>query len=393
MTGPLVFLVAAEPSGDNLGAKLIDALRRATGGEVRFAGIGGERMEAAGLTSLFSIGDLSVMGFAEVLPRLPTIFDRLRRTAAAIRERRPDVIVLIDSPSFGLRVADRIRDTGIPVVQYVAPQLWAWRPGRARKLARRVDAVLALLPFEPEFFGRLGVNCVHVGHPVLEEALIDADGAAFRARHSIAADGKLVAILPGSRVGLFRRMAPIFLETATLLAAGRGNVTFVLPHVANTAALSAEFAARLPGRTIPVTSVADKRAAFGAADVALSISGTTTLELAVAGLPTVVGHRVNALSAFLARRLIKVPFVAMPNVIAGRAVVPELLQEDCTPAKLAGELAKLLDDPQAAARMRADLASVCDALGRREIAQGPGHLPSDRAAARILEEVSRRRAP
>jgi lipid-A-disaccharide synthase len=392
MTGPLVFLVAAEPSGDNLGAKLMAALRRATGDDVRFAGIGGERMEAAGLQSLFSIGDLSVMGFAEVIPRLPVIFDRLRRTEAAIRERRPDVVVLIDSPSFGLRVADRVRDTGIPVVQYVAPQLWAWRPGRARKLARRVDAVLALLPFEPEFFGRLGVPCVHVGHPVLEEALIAADGSAFRARHSIPADDKLVVVLPGSRVGLFKRMAPVFLETARLLAAGAG-LTFVLPHVANTEALSADLAGQLPGRTIRVASVEDKRAAFGAADAALSISGTTTLELAVAGLPTVVGHKVNALSAFLARRLIKVPFVAMPNVIAGRAVVPELLQEDCTPAKLAAEMAKLLDDPAAAARMRADLASVCDALGRKEIALGPGHLPSDRAAARILEKVRPRPAP
>ena len=393
MTGPLVFLVAAEPSGDNLGAKLMAALRRATDDDVRFAGIGGERMEAACLQSLFSIGDLSVMGFAEVIPRLPVIFDRLRRTEAAIRERRPDVVVLIDSPSFGLRVADRVRDTGIPVVQYVAPQLWAWRPGRARKLARRVDAVLALLPFEPEFFGRLGVPCVHVGHPVLEEALIAADGSAFRARHSIPADDKLVVVLPGSRVGLFKRMAPVFLETVRLLTAGRASLTFVLPHVANTEALSADLAGQLPGRTIRVASVEDKRAAFGAADAALSISGTTTLELAVAGLPTVVGHKVNALSAFLARRLIKVPFVAMPNVIAGRAVVPELLQEDCTPAKLAAEMAKLLDDPAAAARMRADLASVCDALGRKEIALGPGHLPSDRAAARILEKVRPRPAP
>ncbi|MBI3505720.1 MAG: lipid-A-disaccharide synthase [Proteobacteria bacterium] len=392
MTGPLVFLIAAEPSGDNLGAKLLVALRRATGDAVRFAGIGGERMAAASLESLFPIGDLSVMGFAEVVPRLPTIFDRLRRTAAAIRTSRPDVVVLIDSPSFGLRVADRVRDTGIPIVQYVAPQLWAWRPGRARKLARRVDNVLALLPFEPEFFGRLGVPCVHVGHPVLEEALLAADGAAFRARHAIPADRRVVVVLPGSRVGLFRRMAPVFLEAARLVAAGRGDLTFILPHVANTETLSAELARALPGGAIRISSAADKRAAFVAADAALSISGTTTLELAVAGLPTVVGHRVNALSAFLARRLIKVPFVAMPNVIAGRAVIPELLQEDCTPPRLAAELATLLDDPAAAARMRADLASVCDALGRREIALGPGHLPSDRAAARILEQV-RRRAP
>jgi lipid-A-disaccharide synthase len=391
MTGPSVFLVAAEPSGDNLGAKLMAALRRATGGDVRFSGIGGERMAGEGLETLFPIADLSVMGIAEVLPRLPTIFDRIRRTVAAIRTARPDVVVLIDSPSFGLRVADRIRDTGIPVVQYVAPQLWAWRPGRAKKLGRRVDAILALLPFEPAFFAGLGLACVHVGHPVLEDALV-ADGTKdFRARHSIPDGRRLVMVMPGSRVGLFRRMAPVFLEAVRLLAKGRDDLVFVLPSVRNTEALCAGLAAALPDTTVRIESAADKRAAYLAADVALSISGTTTLELAVAGLPTVVGHKVNALSAFLARRLIKVPYVAMPNVIAGRIVIPELLQEDCTPQRLAGELARLLDDPAAAARMRADLASVCDALGNAEIAKGPGHLPSDRAAAAVLDAIRRRR--
>ncbi|MBL8834086.1 MAG: lipid-A-disaccharide synthase [Rhodospirillales bacterium] len=390
MSGPSVFLVAAEPSGDNIGAKLMAALRRASDG-VRFAGIGGERMAGEGLQTLFPIGDLSVMGIAEVVPRLPTIFDRLRRTAAEIRAARPDVVVLIDSPSFGLRVADRIRDTGIPVVQYVAPQLWAWRPGRAKKLGRRVDAILALLPFEPAFFAGLGLACVHVGHPVLEDVLTGSDRQEFRRSRSIPAGRRLVMVMPGSRVGLFGRMAPVFLETARLLARGRDDLTFVLPHVRNTEKLSERLAAELPGEAIRIESAAEKRAAYLAADVALSISGTTTLELAVAGLPTVVGHRVNALSAFLARRLIKVPFVAMPNVIAGRAVIPELLQEDCTPERLAGELATLLDDPAAAARMRADLAAICDALGNAEIAKGPGHLPSDRAAAAVLAEISRRR--
>ena len=388
MTATRIFLVAGEPSGDNLGAKLMAALKRATGGAVEFSGVGGERMAGEGLASLFPLADLSVMGIAEVLPRLPTVFERLKRTAASIRETRPDVVVLIDAPSFGLRVADRIRDTGIPVVQYVAPQLWAWRPGRAKKLAGRVDRLLALLPFEPEFFARLGIACTHVGHPVLEDGLVPADGAAFRARHGIDAATRLVVLLPGSRRGLFGRMAPVFRDAAHALAASRADVAFVLPHVADTEALSAALAADLPGGAIRVGAPADKRAAFAAADAALSISGTSTLELAVAGLPTVVGHRVNALSAFLARRLIKVPFVAMPNVVAGRMVVPELLQADCTPARLAAELARLLDDEAAAARQRADLGAVCDALGRAEIARGPGHLPSDRAAAAVLDAVA-----
>jgi lipid-A-disaccharide synthase len=388
MSGRRIFLVAGEPSGDNLGAKLMAALKRATGGAVQFSGVGGERMAGEGLASLFPLSDLSVMGLAEVVPRLPTIFARLRQTADAVRRERPDIVVLIDAPSFGLRVADRVRGSGIPVVQYVAPQLWAWRPGRARKLGRRIDAMLALLPFEPAFFAKLGLACTHVGHPVLEEALAPADAAGFRARHDIAASAPLVVVLPGSRSGLFKRMAPIFAAAAQAIAQTRPNAAFVVPYVANTQAASAAFAATLPGKVVRVAEPAEKRAAFRAADAALSVSGTSTLELAVAGLPTVVGHRVNALSGYLARKLIQVPFVAMPNVIAGRLVVPELLQADCTPAALAASVGRLLDDPAAASAMRADLASVCDALGQGDIARGL--LPSDRAAAAILAVLKAR---
>ncbi len=383
MTATRIFLVAGEPSGDNLGAKLMLALKRATGGAVEFSGVGGERMAGEGLGSLFPLSDLSVMGLAEVVPRLPTIFARLRQTADAIKAARPDIVVLIDAPSFGLRVADRIRGSGIPVVQYVAPQLWAWRPGRAKKLKGRIDAMLALLPFEPEFFAKLGLACTHVGHPVLEDALAPADAAGFRGRHGIAPTAPLVAVLPGSRAGLFGRMAPIFAAAANALAATHPHAAFVVPYVANTEAASAAFAAALPGKVVRVADPAEKRAAFRAADAALSVSGTSTLELAVAGLPTVVGHRVNAFSGWLARKLIQVPYVAMPNVIAGRVVIPELLQADCTPAALAAAVAHLLDDPAAAAKMRADLAAVCDALGQSEIARG--RLPSDRAAAAILD--------
>ena len=383
MTATRIFLVAGEPSGDNLGAKLMLALKRATGGAVEFSGVGGERMAGEGLKSLFPLSDLSVMGLAEVVPRLPTIFARLRQTAEAIKTTRPDIVVLIDAPSFGLRVADRIRGSGIPVVQYVAPQLWAWRPGRAKKLKGRIDAMLALLPFEPDFFAKLGLACTHVGHPVLEDALAPADAAGFRARHGIAAEAQLVAVLPGSRAGLFGRMAPIFAAAANALAATHPQTAFVVPYVANTEVASAVFAASLPGKVVRVADPAEKRAAFRAADAALSVSGTSTLELAVAGLPTIVGHRVNALSGWLARKLIQVPYVAMPNVIAGRVVIPELLQADCTPAALAAALAHLLDDPAAASKMRADLASVCEARGQGEIARG--RLPSDRAATAILE--------
>jgi lipid-A-disaccharide synthase len=379
VSGALIFLVAAEPSGDNLGAKLIAALRKRDAG-LRFAGIGGERMAEEGFETLFPIGDLSVMGLVEVLPKLPAILDRLKRTARAIRDMKPDAIVLIDSPSFGLRVADRVRDTGIPIVQYVAPQLWAWRPGRAKKLAKRVDRILALFPFEPEFFAKLGLAAIHVGHPALEAGR--GDRAAFRAAHGVAPGTKLIAVLPGSRRGLFARMAPIFAEALRRLAKGRTDLEFVVPYVANTGEVSAQFAAMLPGRAIRVATAEDKRAALAACDAALSISGTSVLELAIARLPVAVGHRVNPLSAFLVRRLVRVQHATLPNLIAGREIVAERLQEACTPDILAADLARLLDDAAAAAAMRDGFDEVCAKLGEAEIARGL--LPSDRAADAVL---------
>jgi lipid-A-disaccharide synthase len=382
VSGRLIFLVAAEPSGDNLGAKLIAALRKRDP-SLRFAGIGGERMAGEGFETLFPIGDLSVMGFAEVLPKLPAILDRLKRTARAIRNVKPDAIVLIDSPSFGLRVADRVRDTGIPIVQYVAPQLWAWRPGRAKKLARRVDRILALFPFEPEFFATLGLEAAHVGHPALEARR--GDGQAFRAAHGVAPGTKLVAVLPGSRHGVFARMAPIFGAALRLLAKGRTDLEFVVPYVANTGEASAAFAATLPGRAIRVTTAGDKRAALAACDAALSISGTSVLEMAIARLPVAVGHRVNPLSAFLVRRLVRVKHATLPNLIAGREIVAERLQEACTPEALAADLARLIDDAAASAAMRAGFDEVCAKLGEAEIARGL--LPSDRAAEAVLRAL------
>jgi lipid-A-disaccharide synthase len=387
MTGKLVFLVAAEPSGDNLGAKLMASLRARDPG-LRFAGIGGERMAAEGLETLFPIGDLSVMGFVEVLPKLPVILDRLKRTANAIRAAKPDIVVLIDAPSFGLRVADRVRDTGVPIVQYVAPQLWAWRPGRAKKLKRRVDAILALFPFEPDFFATLGLKAIYVGHPSIEALPVPGARDAFRAAHGIAGDDLVIEVLPGSRRGVFNRMAPIFGDALRLFAHARKAPVFLLPYVANTDALSIEFAKTLLGRVVRVNSPDDKRAAMAAADAALSISGTSVLELAVARLPVAVGHKVNSLSAFLARRLIKVTHVTPPNLIAGREILPERLQEACTPETLAADLARLVDDKAYAATMRGEFDAVCAKLGEGEIRKGI--YPSDRAASAVLEILSRR---
>lgn len=383
-----IFLIAGEPSGDALGARLIAALRRAAADRFEFIGVGGERMAAEGLTSLFPLTDIAVMGLTEVLPRLPLLLRRIRETAAAIRNAAPVAVVTIDAPSFGLRVADRVRSTGVPLIHYVAPQLWAWRPGRARALAHRVDQLLALLPFEPEFFGRLGVSCTYVGHPVLEDALLPASGEAFRRRHGIAGGAPILLVMPGSRIGLARRMWPVFAAALERVAARKAELHVVLPTVAGTDRFIRHAAAQLRLPYTVVNAAEERRDAFAAATAALTVSGTATMELAVAGVPMVVAYRVGAVTEFLARRMIEVPHVAMPNLILGRAAVPELLQADCTPDRLADELVLLLGS--GAAVQRGDLAEICRRLGLDDIRAG-GAKPSDRAAAVILEAIGKRR--
>ena len=376
---PLIFLIAGEPSGDALGAKLMHALKSARG-DVRFAGVGGERMAAEGLQSLFPLQDIAVMGLTEVLPQLPRILRRLRQTVDAVRAQRPAVLVTIDAPSFCLRVARQVRPLGIPVVHYVAPQLWAWRPERVKKLVGLIDRLMLLLPFERDFFERAGVPSIHVGHPVLEEA--DAPRTAdFRRRHGIADDAPLLAVLPGSRQGLVGRMLPVYGAALERIRAQDDRLRVVIPFVAGTA--DTVSAAVRPWQTTPILlrDPADKRAALATADVALTTSGTATLELAVFGVPMVVTYKVSALSAWMARRMIQVPHVAMPNLIAGRLIVPELLQEGCTPESIADAVAGLLGDPSMRAAQKAALAEVCEKLGRG------GATPSERAAAVVLSAI------
>ena len=377
---PLIFLIAGEPSGDALGAKLIHALKEARGSNVRFAGVGGERMAAEGLQSLFPLQDIAVMGLTEVLPQLPRILRRLKQAVTAIREQHPAVLVTIDAPSFCLRVARQVRGLDMPVVHYVAPQLWAWRPERVKKLVGLIDRLMLLLPFEKDFFEHAGVPSVYVGHPVLEE--VDAPRAAdFRMRHAIAADAPLLVVLPGSRRGLVGRMLPVYGAALDRLRARHDRLRVVVPVVAGTADTVATAVRSWTVAPILLRDPAEKRAALAAADAALTTSGTATLELAVFGLPMVVTYKVSALSAWLARRMIQVSHVAMPNLIAGRPIVPELLQEACTPEGIAAAIGALLDDHAARATQKSALAEVCDRLGRG------GPRPSERAAAVVLAAI------
>jgi lipid-A-disaccharide synthase len=375
---PLVFLIAGEPSGDVLGARLMAALRRRSGGRIAFSGVGGAAMAAEGLRPLFPMDELSLMGFVEVLPHLAKLVRRLGQTVAAIRQTRPAAVVTIDAPAFCLRVAAHLRGSGIPVVHYVAPSVWAWRPGRARRIARVVDHLLALLPFEPPFFTVHGLACTYVGHPVLETSI-----SSTPSRPAGAGRQPVLCLLPGSRRAEVRLLLPIFREALTLLRRHHPTLAVVMPTVAPVAGLVRDAVAGWAGEVTVVEGAAARQAAFAAADVALAASGTVILELVAAGVPLVACYRGRWLSVAIVRRLIRVRYITLVNLLVDRTVVPELIQENCTPALLAGALCELLDDPAAAERQRAGFAEALAMLA----VEG---RPSDRAAAVVLEVIGGR---
>ena len=347
------YIIAGEASGDRLGGGLMRALRAQ--GPADFAGIGGRDMMAAGLDPLFDMDELSVMGLTEVLPRLPALLRRIRQTARDVAMRRPDALISIDSPDFSLRVARRARRhlPDLPVIHYVAPSVWAWRPGRAARMARHVDHVLALLPFEPPHMHAAGMSCDFVGHPAAARPRPpDAEIAAFRQAHGLA--GRPVLLLaPGSRRGVIRRMMPIYLDTLARLRAEDPALAIVCP-VAE--AVAREVGAALATLPPPVHAVppdapeADRRLALAAADAALCTSGTVTLEVAAAGVPTVVAYRASPLTAAIVRRLARVDTVTLVNLVIGRKAVPEFLQESCTATKSRRRAAPAVDRPKGSCR-------------------------------------------
>jgi lipid-A-disaccharide synthase len=376
----LIYVVAGEASGDVLGARLIAALR-ARDPSLTFAGIGGDRMAEQGLASLFPMRELALMGLIEVLPNITRLARRLRETEAEITARRPAIVVTIDSPGFTLRLAERTRPLGIPLIHYVAPQIWAWRPGRIAKIRARVDRILCLLPFEPVIFEAAGIPASFVGHPVLESGVDAGDAARFRAAHHLPPESRILVVMPGSRRMEVRRLLPIFGETIRLLAQRIPNLVAALPVSPVVAEAVREGTAGWPVRPILITDNPGKHDAFAAAEAGLIKSGTSSLEMATAGVPHLVAYRVNPVTAAIVRRLVRVPFASLVNLLAERAVVPEYLQQDATPAALADALSTLLTDPGAAAAQRTAFAEVLARL------RPPEGLPSAAAAAIVLDSM------
>ncbi|NOD33918.1 MULTISPECIES: lipid-A-disaccharide synthase [unclassified Ruegeria] len=381
-----VFLVAGEPSGDRLGGALMAGLKTLIP-DVEFDGVGGPLMEAQGLTSRFPMSELSVMGLVEVLPKFFHLKRRISETAQAVLDTKPDVLITIDSPDFSLRVAKIVKAaSNIRTVHYVAPSVWAWRPGRADKMAKVIDHVLALLPFEPPYMERAGMECDFVGHPVASEPVATPEEiAAFRNRFDLG-DAPILLALPGSRRGEIERLAESFGGALRLFIEAHPGYRVVIPTVGATTELVKERVAGWPGDPVVLDpryegadqTLAYKRSAFGAASLALAASGTVSLELAAQNTPMVIAYKLNWLTQKMAERMVKLDTVTLVNLVSDTRAVPECLLDDCEPAKIADALRNVINAPDA---QQLAMGLTMDRLGRS------GEAPGLRAARAVLDRM------
>jgi len=336
-----LYLIAGEPSGDRLGAALMAGLKALSPG-VEFHGIGGPLMQAEGMVSLFPMEELSIMGLVEVLPKYRALKRRIAEAAADVLVAQPAALITIDSPDFCLRVAALVKQSrpDLRTIHYVAPSVWAWRPGRAAKMARHIDHVLALLPFEPPYMQAAGMTCDFVGHPVVSEPLASPEERAV-----MAGEGPLLLALPGSRKGEVSRLCPVFGATIARLKAQHPTLRVVLPTVRGVEPLVRDLTRDWAVAPQIITDAAQKRAAFALADVALAASGTVSLELAANACPMVIAYDMNRLTLWLMRRAAQVDTVTLVNLVSETRVVPEFIGARCRPDLIAPALEALLADP------------------------------------------------
>lgn len=380
-----IYVIAGESSGDLLGAHLMRSLKTKTTRPIQFFGIGGPRMIAEGLTSLFPFYELSMLGFIEILPYIFNLTARINRTAEDIQAKDPDIVVTIDCPGFCYRVVRKLREEEHKslFVHYVAPTVWAYKPDRAEKCAKIFDHLLVLLPFEPPYFKKAGLPCTFVGHAAVAETAV-GDGAAFRAKYEIADDVPLFCLLPGSRKGEVERLMPIFGKAVSLLAHDYPNLAMAVAVPDNVMPYIAPFFKTCPFRAVVMSNDVDKKNAIAASNLAIVKSGTVTLEVAMAGVPMLVAYRVHPISAWVFSRMAQIKYVTIINILKKREVIPEMLQRLCSPFLLACAASALMSNPDQQARQKA---AQKEALAM--LVPTDGILPSDKAAAKILELFSK----
>jgi lipid-A-disaccharide synthase len=384
MTRPLIYLIAGEPSGDLLGARLMEGLKHKLNDQVDFIGIGGPQMQKQGLNSLFDMSDLSIMGLAEIIPHIPKLLKRIKQTVNHIKDRKPDCLITIDAPGFNFRVTKQLNGKGIPLIHYVAPTVWAWKPKRAKKIAAFLDHLMVLLPFEPPYFEKEGLKTTFVGHSVIESGIDKHSGHDFRERHGIPQDVPLLCVLPGSRRSETDQMLPIYQNALKNLKKKHPNLRLVLPTVSTVSAYVKEQTANWGLPILVVEGNDEKFGAFNAANAAIAASGTVSLELGLARVPTVITYRLKPLTYKIAKKLIKVKYVSIINLLLDKRVMPELLQNDCTAENIATEVDRLLSQKDQLLEYQSDLNSALDQLGLN----GP-EKPSLRAAQCVIDIISK----
>lgn len=383
---PFVYIVTGEPSGDMLGARLIKALKEATGNNIRFAGVGGDALKEQGLKSLFDITDLSVMGLLEVIPSIPKVLKRIKETVRDIEERKPDVIITIDSWGFTGRVNKELkkRELKIPQIHYVAPQVWAWKKGRAKTMYKYVDALLCLLPNEPAYFTPYNLETHFVGHPVIESMADTGDKEDFYKAHNIPEKNKLVTVLPGSRHNEVDRLLPVFKQSAELLNEKyKGRISFIVPTVSTVANKVENHIKDWNVDIKVIKGTVDKHNAFAASNCAIAASGTVALELAIAKLPHLIAYIANSLTAFIAIKVCKIKFFNLSNILLQRFAVKELMQKDCTAENILNETVKLLEDKKYIKQQLSDYDEVKTKLGFGK------QTPSEKAAKIVLSKIKK----
>jgi lipid-A-disaccharide synthase len=383
MANKNIFIIAGEASGDILGAGLMKALRRRMP-DVEFHGAGGEEMERIeGFKSIFDIKDIAAMGVVEVLRRLPTIMARIKQTAAEILRSRPDLIVTIDAPGFNMQVVKRVRKSWpeAKAMHYVAPSVWAWKPKRAEKVAALYDYLLCFFPFEAKYFERHGLKTHVVGHVANDEA--SGNALRFRKTHGLGAKDTIITMLPGSRAAMAERLLPILEKAAEILEAQIPGLKIAMPTVSTSRAFIEERVNGWKARPILVARRQERYDAFAASSAALSISGTAVLELALMKVPTVALYKVSPVSYFIARRFVKAKYVTLPNIIAGKEIVPEFIQDEATPEALAAAFLKFLKNKAARAKYSRDAEDL-----REELGANSGRASSDMAAQAVLEALA-----
>lgn len=382
--GPtLIYLIAGEPSGDVLGAHLMRSLKAESKAKpIMFFGIGGPLMEKEGLRSLFPYHDLAIMGFAELLPHAMKLMARIAQTVDDVKAKHPHALITIDSPGFCKRVVKKLRKEAFETryIHYVAPSVWAWKPKRAAEFAGLFDHLLTLLPFEPPYFEKEGLAATFVGHPVVAETPV-GNGESFRKRYDIAENIPLFCVLPGSRSGEIKRHLPIFARAITLLSESHPNLAIVVPVPKHLLEVVKPYFVGCPFRAVVSANPEDKLGGIAASNVAIVKSGTVSLEVAKARTPMVITYRVNAISAFIFKRLRLINLVTLVNILLKKEVIPELLQDDCNPILIATAADNLLQNPVFA---DAQKVSVGEALA---MLTPPNSTPSELAARTVLASI------